>query len=186
VPLNGCGSIFALPYFYTFMLLVSMILLHLFVGVILDSMTTNQTTQLQFSQLTDEVVDDYDRLWDIIDPYKTNFLPKYMFPQFLKLLKEPLGLAEEHRKSSEKINDFIHMLNIETELHHGVDCMYYDQIIVALAKEMLKKLHSHLDIEGLEAPHSAYSRLKALKQKQAQLLKRLNSVSRRAANCFRK
>jgi len=143
VPLNGCGTFYALPYFYSFYLVANIILMNLFVGVILDSMSTEKDTQNKYQELTPEVIADYGYLWDDIDPYKTNKIPAYMFHQFVKMLKEPLGMPAEDRKDIRKVEEFIQELQLSIE---GLDFIHYDAIILALAKRLLLKQHEESDI----------------------------------------
>jgi len=178
VPLNGCGSFYALPFFYTFYIVLNIILMNLFVGVILDSMSTDETTREKLEDLTPEVVELYNQLWDKIDPYKTNNLPAYLFPQFLKMLDGPLGLSEEEKSIPENLSSVIQRLEISPRTVKGVSCFYYDDIITALAKEMFRKKHDQAEVDALASATaiSAVSRIKRMVQERSATLKRLLSA----------
>jgi len=163
VPLNGCGNAYSsIPFFYTYFLIVSHILVNLFIGVILDGMQ-NGETKLNFSLVSRDAIRDYNAVWDKIDASRKNYISAYLFPQLLKLLDEPFGLNENDRCNMETIHAFIERLNIPTETKDSTECLTYRAITEALAKEILRKVHGETELEAAKSQTRTIShRLKTM------------------------
>jgi len=157
VPLNGCGNGYlSLPFFYTYFLLVSHILVNLFIGVILDGMQ-NEGEKLNFSVIPREAIRDYNDVWDKVDPLRQNHIPVYLFPQFLKMLNEPFGLEEEKRCDLQAIGAFIERLEVPRSSKNSIDGFTYRAITEALAKEVLKKVHGDVELDAASPKESTTS-----------------------------
>jgi len=146
VPLDGCGSFSSLPFFYLFTLVVSMILLNLFVGVLLDGMTSIQS-RIQSQLLTEEAIHRYNMLWDELDPGIQHTLPAYEFPLLLRRLDRPLGLPGPERSNNELVLEFIKKLNVQVTMVKGQNMLTYLDITMSLFKEILKKVHNEAELD---------------------------------------
>jgi len=174
VPLNGCGSFAAFPYFYSFQLVVSISLMNLFIGVIIDSIK-GHNKDMNISAITEEVINDYNYVWDLVDPYRTNMFPRAALPKFVGLVKEPLGLSLRHREISEECENFADRLNIPHVTIDGKEFVKYKAVTVTLIKEMLSTVHQDFPFETYTENKGLASEMKRRLSKGTKSIKSLLS-----------
>jgi len=161
VHLNGCGTIAVLPYMYSFVLVTSTSLMNLFIGVILDSIKGHDKDEM--SHVTEEVIQDYNNVWDLVDPYRTNLLPESALPDFIGLLKPPFGLADKDRNNEEACEAFAKQLAVAHVLKGKQRLPYlkYKAVTLALTRELLTKMHSDFNSENCQEQKGIKSHLKS-------------------------
>jgi len=161
VHLNGCGTIAVLPYMYSFVLVTSISLMNLFIGVILDSIKGHDKDEM--SHVTEEVIQDYNNVWDLVDPYRTNLLPESALPDFIGLLKPPFGLADKDRNNEEACEAFAKQLAVAHVLKGKQRLPYlkYKAVTLALTRELLTKMHSDFNSENCQEQKGIKSHLKS-------------------------
>ena len=100
VELDGCGdALWAKFFFYTFNLTVSLVMLNLFLGVILDAFDENATGET----LTPQELDLFCEDWCQFDEYGTGYMKAADLLQFMQILDEPMGFGEEYEASSAEL-----------------------------------------------------------------------------------
>ena len=101
----GCGKSYAKLFFMSFILIVQMIFLNLFIAIILqgfDFMNKKANRVLK-----DEVLMDYKVQWAKFDSKGTGFIDCKNMKTFLLKIKDPLGFDSIIASNPEKQNDFI-------------------------------------------------------------------------------
>mmetsp|Transcript_2591 Transcript_2591/g.3694 ORF Transcript_2591/g.3694 Transcript_2591/m.3694 type:complete len:1759 (-) Transcript_2591:300-5576(-) len=137
-PINGCGSGTAVPFFYSFTLIITFTMMNLFIGVILESIEEDDDTGEQV--LSQEHLEIFAEDWAKFDPDVTYMMPKKLFPQFLQILDEPMGFGEDYNATSEELETLIYNLGISTSLlPDGEEVYRYESVAVALAKRVVIK-----------------------------------------------
>ena len=92
LPLNGCGSFAIYPFVLSYVFMISLVILNLFVGVVLH---TYQETADTSNIIRPAHLLAYKELWSTYDPDAT-LLIKYTFlPEFIRKLDKPLGFGDE-------------------------------------------------------------------------------------------
>jgi len=151
VPLNGCANGYVvMSYFYSFYLLVVLILINLFVGVVLDNIDIEEE-RFNFSVISLESIEQYNDVWDKVDPLRKNWFPAYHLPHFLKLIDEPFGLPESDRCKPEEISHLITMLCIPAKMWGSIEYHTYRDVTFALAKQMHRQMFEGEELKHLQA-----------------------------------
>lgn len=105
--LDNCGSFLAIPFFITFVLLISIIMLNLFTAVIIENFEKQQD-QDQW-RLHPSMLDEFVDLWGEYDDGSTTIHPKSL-EQLLIKLPPPLGLG--HYADNNDVLKFVYDLDI--------------------------------------------------------------------------
>jgi hypothetical protein len=87
---GNCGSYLAIPYFLSFVLLISVILLNLFTAVIIE--TFEKTHEQEEWKLSPQALEDFVTLWSEYDDGSGTIQPRHLEELLLKL-DPPLGLG---------------------------------------------------------------------------------------------
>ena len=80
---------YAIPFFISFILVVSMIFLNLFIAIILQSF--EEANQKYTKCFTQDMVDNFREVWSFFDPDATGFISIKQFETFMIQLDKPLG-----------------------------------------------------------------------------------------------
>ena len=97
----GCGDqVGALVFFLTFVILVSLIFVSLFVAIILQAFEdTSEKDRQLFNQ---ETTDHFRDVWSMFDPNATSYIKKEDFVQVMLNLGEPLGWDDTYVNNEAK------------------------------------------------------------------------------------
>jgi len=87
---SDCGSPLALPYFCSFTVIGSFVMLNLVVAVILENFTSLGSVNPNLVSPDD--ITDFKEAWAIYDPDADGKMPAKMLPTLVKSLKPPLGI----------------------------------------------------------------------------------------------
>lgn len=121
---NGCSadsSVFL--FFYSFVLIVGLVALNMFVGVVLEAFENSQESDI----LSPADLDHFVHVWSEFDPNATNYMRASMISAFLTRLRPPLGIASEKDTKAESI---------------GKDTLYLkDQSLLEIAVNEKKEVH---------------------------------------------
>jgi voltage-dependent calcium channel L type alpha-1D len=102
-PLLGCGAgISAYLYFYSFVLVVSFVVLNLFVGIVLEAFETSA----EGGDLSPRDLDEFIRAWSIFDTKASGFIPAMSMKKLVMELSLPLGIGDRtnYKKAQEVMN----------------------------------------------------------------------------------
>ena len=93
---DGCGNSFAVPYFYSFTLIVSQIFLNLFIAIIIDSfLGQSDAFALPVNQ---NDIDEFCETWQIFDPNAKGFIESHDLEEFVvALCKTECGLIPNRK-----------------------------------------------------------------------------------------
>ncbi|CAM9436934.1 unnamed protein product [Chrysoparadoxa australica] len=131
-PINGCGSWVAFPFFYSFTLVVTFVMLNLFIGVILDSFSAcDEDDNLLTPQHFEIFVED----WAKFDPEGTCFIELNYLADFIQILDAPLGFGEDYEASLDEVRQRIQEMDIK--MREGVENkVHFTDVANALAKRV--------------------------------------------------
>eukprot|EP00322_Chrysochromulina_rotalis_P000725 CAMPEP_0115884738 /NCGR_PEP_ID=MMETSP0287-20121206/30285_1 /TAXON_ID=412157 /ORGANISM="Chrysochromulina rotalis, Strain UIO044" /LENGTH=906 /DNA_ID=CAMNT_0003341077 /DNA_START=325 /DNA_END=3042 /DNA_ORIENTATION=- len=87
---GDCGSSAAIPYFISFQVIGSFVLLNLVVAVILENFTTLRNVSTDLVSAAD--LESFSNAWSEFDPQSTNFIPMEEVPRLLLKVPRPLGV----------------------------------------------------------------------------------------------
>lgn len=86
----GCGDYyFSIIYFFSYVLLVNLIYLKLFIAIILQGF--HDLTEKDNKYLNSEISDLFREKWAMFDPDASTFMKCANYPKFLLYLGEPMG-----------------------------------------------------------------------------------------------
>lgn len=100
---NGCSagpSVFV--YFYSFVLIVGLVILNMFVGVVLEAFENSQESDI----LGPTDLDHFISVWQEFDPDATNYIKASDVNKFLRRLRPPLGIATDEDDRDDKTASF--------------------------------------------------------------------------------
>lgn len=132
----GCGNYFGQAFFMSFILIVQLIFLNLFIAIILQGFDfMNKKANMI---LKDEVLLDYKVQWAKFDPKGTGFMECRNLNTFLTKIGGPLGFDSVTIAHQERQKDFITSLDLCTYSR----CKYYNfyDILRKLAKNLILKI----------------------------------------------
>jgi len=136
-PINGCGTTSAVPYFYSFTIVVTFSMMNLFIGVILESIEEDDHEDEVLSQ---EHLEIFAEDWAKFDPDATFMMDEKVFPDFLQILDEPMGFGEGYHATEKEVQELIAQMDLEpVELATGQRVYVYEQVATALAKRVVIK-----------------------------------------------
>lgn len=97
---NGCGTLFGYVFFTSFLLLVSLIFLNLFIAIILQGF--EEVNQKEDMFLNEDALNHFKNQWKKLDPNGRGFIPIGKLPSLLFGIGEPLGYDETYDGDVEK------------------------------------------------------------------------------------
>lgn len=93
----GCGNkAVAVAYFVSFIIIVSLIFLNLFVAVVLQGF--QDTVQKSSKWVDFELIEHFREIWSLYDPYARGYIHVGCFTKLMFRLNEPLGWKDTFRK----------------------------------------------------------------------------------------
>ena len=126
----GCGSgFFGVVYFYSFFLLMSLILLKLFIAIIIEAY--DEVKHRENKLFSPDRILDFQAAWQDFDPQASGFIRIYDLRPLLKALRGPLGFSEDEVATPQKQDQFIGSLNLPTYFEFA--CYSYTDVLDALA-----------------------------------------------------
>ena len=87
-----CGSFIIYPFVLSYVFMISLVILNLFVGVVLHTYqeTADTSNLIQPTHLME-----YKELWSTYDPDATMLIKASFLPEFIRKLAKPLGFGNE-------------------------------------------------------------------------------------------
>ncbi len=146
VPINGCGSPVAFPFFVSFTLLVTFVMLNMFIGIICDGFS--EISNGEQTALTLPLFEDFMMYWIKFDRHATLFIRNDQLQELLKVVKEPFGFPKEIRHNEHEMKLAIQSLGLP---HYAGNYACYTDVATALAKRMLHNRNGY-QIEDLTLP----------------------------------
>jgi len=116
--INGCGTIFAIPYFISFMVLASIIIINLFVAVVVDTFISISEKELLVSE---EEIHDFFHIWGKYDIEGRYLIEPYEFVLLMKELKAPMGYYDPDNLSNKRKAYSIRSLKLSYNDHFVTD-----------------------------------------------------------------
>ena len=108
---GDCGGWFAVPYFVSFQIVASFVLLNILVAVILNDFTS--LGRASNNLVTVEKLDVFHEIWEEFDPDATQRIHAEELPALVRKLPEPLGIRGAPRKWG-----FLFCLHLQLHHHH--------------------------------------------------------------------
>jgi hypothetical protein len=108
VPVNGCGSWAVFPFFYSFTLTVTFVMLNLFIGIILDSFSDTK----EVGGLSPQDLEEFTRVWSVYDPEASGFIDVDHFDDLLQNLEPPLGFGANYVANEQELGALIDVLDV--------------------------------------------------------------------------
>lgn len=87
--IRGCGNPYALPYFVSFVVIITFVAMNLTVAAVIDGLNSARKDEGALINMDD--IDIMIRLWSEYDPKATGWIPIECFVFLLYELPEPLG-----------------------------------------------------------------------------------------------
>lgn len=151
-PLDGCGSPAAYPFFFSFMLLVSFVMLNLFIGVILDTMS--ELSSADRVHMAEEDFQLFVSEWSKCDPDATYCIPVSQLEDILRALPPPLGFKQESGEQSPsrmEVQRHIRNLGIVTYSTDGAkNVVHFVEVSRALARRACELKDNVRDLEAVD------------------------------------
>eukprot|EP00945_MAST-04E_sp_MAST-4E-sp1_P008438 g8438.t1 len=146
VPVDGCGTPVAFPFFVSFTLLVTFIMLNMFIGIICDGFS--EITNGESSVLSAQNFMEFTSRWQLFDPHATLYIRKDQLIELLKKVPEPFGFPEHIRKDQYALGNAVLSLGLP---HYAGNYACYTDVATAMAKDMLHRSRGY-QIEDLTLP----------------------------------
>ena len=129
---GDCGSWVAVPYFISFQIIGSFVLLNLLVAIILENFTTIGSQDAKLVQSTD--LSRFQEVWAEFDPDGDHFIPATDMPALILKLPPPLGFKGfASKKKAVRI-----CVQLRVKLHAGQ--VAFQEVLDALINYNFKKL----------------------------------------------
>eukprot|EP01084_Bolivina_argentea_P090848 163604_1 len=171
-PINGCGTWIVFPYFYSFTLIVTFVMLNLFIGVILDSFANCDE---EGEVLTPQDFEIFSDDWAKFDPDAACYMNVEDLPAFFQILDEPLGLGEDYEASQEEVREMIVDMDIPLA-KTGDNRVHILDVAKALTKRVAESRFQSIGFLGNEAVMHRHGRI--------QLCRKNNAISEHLFNSF--
>jgi len=100
-PVSNCGTVLAMPYFVSFILIGSFVFLNLVVAIVLENfgtMSAERDEQIRRQEsgetelVTADHIEEFTALWALFDSNGDEQIPRSRLPYIVACLREPLGL----------------------------------------------------------------------------------------------
>jgi hypothetical protein len=134
VPLDGCGTSIAFPYFISFTLLVGFVYLNLFIGYILEGFSAASKRE---EGIRPQDFPKFAEHWSKYDPEASCYIAVTKLYEFVYTLYSPLGFGSDPNVSKEEIVARITSLkltNYEGQLH-------FKDVLKAVSAAALKRVN---------------------------------------------
>ena len=101
---SNCGSWLAMPYFISFVLLSTFVVLNLMLAIVLERFLSDSQRREELEEpdkrrlprcISSEDVDEFCELWSEYDPSACGKVPREALPRLIVRLRRPLGLASD-------------------------------------------------------------------------------------------
>mmetsp|Transcript_20362 Transcript_20362/g.38964 ORF Transcript_20362/g.38964 Transcript_20362/m.38964 type:complete len:841 (+) Transcript_20362:3-2525(+) len=141
VEAGDCGSYAAFPFMLTFVLLVQMILLNMFIAVTLSSYTDVSMSESRL--INGLALLAFNRAWEKVDPVGIGYVHVSLIADFLFELPEPYGLKSARSSQHERrsIANLIALLR-KLRLNMSGEMLDYRQVLLRLMAHVYIKLQS--------------------------------------------
>ena len=117
LPNGNCGSpYFAIFYFVSFILIISLIVVNMYIAVILENL--NEAFQEEAAGINVEDLDMFYSKWEHFDPLATQYIPHDQLSQFVDSLEGPLRIPKPNKFACIHLNipiqqgDKIHCVDV--------------------------------------------------------------------------
>lgn len=115
-----CGSDFAIPYFVSFVLIITFIAMNLTVAAVIDGLASARKDEGALISADD--IDTYIHLWSDYDPKATGWIPIESYVFLLYELPKPIGLGKQLPTSQ---NMDIDSLYVSRRRHNAIESRIY-------------------------------------------------------------
>ena len=142
---NNCGSVAAVPFFITFVFILSWVMLSLFVAVILENFsksTRPAESDLQKADIKSSHVDAFMRAWQKVSGARSaDYLVWERLEELLRELQPPLGVGRGADRAAARMV----LLNLRVKNYDGL--VHCREVLLALSERVI----------GVEVPDDAQS-----------------------------
>jgi len=131
---NGCGTVWAYPFVFSFYLII-LLILNLLVGIIINisgSIKKNEESSINIYQLTD-----IKRLWAEYDPNGTGYMDYKHFWVFSSRIAIILGVKIQELLDINTKKKFLKLLNLpiyENVRNNNIFCFKFHEVVLSLSK----------------------------------------------------
>lgn len=133
VPIAGCGTAAAYPYFISFTLLITFVFLNLFIAVILEGFS--ETGDDDVAKLSSAHLEQYAQCWSRFDPEASGYMYSARIMELLQVLPEPMGFGENYVADKAQLRARLGSLDLDL---HG-DKINFFSLATALAKRIFEE-----------------------------------------------
>ena len=139
---GDCGTKAAIPFFISFQIVGTFILLNLVVAVILENFATLYFTSPDLVSPTD--LELFSEAWAAFDPDATNYVPITVLPDLLMRVPRPLGVRGKTKETATRL-----CLRLTVPQHNG--SVAYREVLQQLIENNYFKSGADLDEEAFKA-----------------------------------
>ena len=139
---GNCGTDAAIPYFVSYQIIGSFILLNLVVAVILENFSTLYFTSPDLVSSAD--LELFSEAWAAFDPDATNYVPIGALPDLLLRVPRPLGVKGKSKETATRL-----CLRLNVPQHHG--SVAYREVLQELIENNYFKSGADLDEGAFKA-----------------------------------
>jgi hypothetical protein len=112
IPVNMCGNKpVLLIFFYLYTVMMTMVMLNLFIGIILDAF--GETDE---QVLTDEQMESFAGTWQEFDEDAKKVIKLNQLVEFMQQLEEPMGFGQDYNATPKELEDMVLGLNMMIRL----------------------------------------------------------------------
>jgi hypothetical protein len=134
IELNGCGNDSVFPYWYSFTLVVTFVMLNLFIGVILDAFDSCDEAGVP---LDDDMLDRFIECWAKFDSSANCYIEVDQLPALLQILDTPMGFGEEYNASNEELEELIGQMMPDMPINDSENNkLHFNDVAKAIAKKL--------------------------------------------------
>ena len=146
IPIDGCGTPVAFPFFVSFTLLITFIMLNMFIGIICDGFS--EISSGENTLLSMECYRTFIHKWQKYDPHATLYVRKDQLKNVLREVPLPLGFPPEVVADKRAMNEAVLGLGLP---HYAGNYACYTDVATALTKNMIHR-EKGFQIEDLTLP----------------------------------
>ncbi|CDW81684.1 voltage-gated ion channel superfamily [Stylonychia lemnae] len=182
---GSCGGlVFPYIYFFSYILLVDLIYLKLFIAIILQGF--QDTTERDNKLLDQDASDKFREVWSHFDPDATTFMRAQSYGQFLALLGEPLGWDDTFDFNYLKQINYLDEVNLPKYNAH-TDYQFMDvfeslALLMIVKKEVRKYLIKYTKKIQMIRKKQMLSAEKQRQQKQRKKAKQRKPQNQQSSN----
>lgn len=134
IPLNGCGSVLAYPYFVSFTVIMSLVFINLFIGIILEGFESANDLHCA---VTSTDIKAFMKHWSTYDPAGSFFITSNQLEHFLYTLPDSLKRNKKEFSTIKMIRKFVSTSNIKVFDQGKV---HFRDVLVEISKHYLLQL----------------------------------------------